>query len=58
MRVKFIAGLCGVMLMLVSGVTLAQTNGADPSVAAQVPAPKPPNFPLLFPFPTNNSKKI
>ncbi|MCW3054315.1 MAG: hypothetical protein JWN14_3485 [Chthonomonadales bacterium] len=55
MRVKMFSGICCLALMLVSGVTLAQTNGIDASGAAQVPAPKPPNFPLLFPFPTNNN---
>ena len=55
MRVKRNAGVCGVALMLVSGGTLAQTNGGDGSGIAQGPAPKPPSFSTLFPVPTNNN---
>jgi hypothetical protein len=55
MRVKRLSGFCVVALMLVSGVTLAQTTGVDTSGVAQAPVPKPPNFPILFPVPTNNN---
>jgi len=55
MRVKGNAGVCGMALMLVSGVTPAQTNGRDASGVAQAPAPKPPSFSTLFPLPTNNN---
>jgi hypothetical protein len=55
MRVKMISGFCGVALMLASGATLAQSNGANASGVAQTPALRPPAFPALFPNPTNNN---
>ena len=55
MRVKTISGICSMALLLMGGVASAQTNGADTSGAAQAPAPKPPHFPKMFPFPTHNN---
>ena len=55
MRVRYVSVFFGMVLVLASGVTWAQNTGLDASGAAQMPMPKPPIFPTLFPHPTNNN---
>ena len=49
------AMLCSVALLLVNGVARAQNAGQNVSGTLQKPAPKPPNYPQLFPTSTNNN---
>lgn len=55
MKNRFMPLFFGIMAVLASGVTGAQTTGQDPYGTAQLPSPEPPNFPTLFPNPTNNN---